>query len=174
MATANDTGSRAFRLSGNNVVVDRFEVRASIHDETLTLSLDTDAGDEARVYVEVSRSYRPPGHHVPYPVSYFNETSTVGEWRRSRVLRLDSVLWRMELESRRASLAVLERPISEPAISDDVVVRFTLPPYQPPPFTAGNANLKGKAVEVEQDARFVSRSVAIRHPLDDRPHPVDR
>jgi len=160
-------------MSGNQILADRFAIRASIQGDRLTVALDTDLGDSTVVYVDVSRFYRPPGHHAAYPVNYFSESGTVGDWRRPRVFQLDEELWRRELASRRTVLAVLERPIAETFISDDVVVRFLAPPYQPPPFAARNANLQGKAVEVERDARYVSKSIAIRHPIEsagpDRP-----
>jgi hypothetical protein len=152
-------------MSEGRILVDRFDVRAAVHDDNLTLSLDTDLGDSAVVYVEVSRFYKPPGHNSAYPVNYFSETSTVGQWRRPRTVKLDEELWRQELKSRRKSLSVLERPIEAPAISDDVVVRAMLPPYQPPPFSDGNANLAGRAVKTPRVPRFISRSVTIRHPL---------
>jgi hypothetical protein len=158
---------QSFRMSEGQIVVDRFDLRAAVLDDSLTVSLNTDLGDSAVVYVEVSRFYRPPGHNVAYPVKYFSETSTVGQWRRPRTVRLDEQLWRQEFQLRRKSLSVLERPIEAPAISDDVVVRAMLPPYQPPPFSDGNANLVGKTIKTPRLPRFISRSVTIRHPLAD-------
>ena len=159
-------GPGSFRMSGNQILVERFEIKHELRGNELTLALETDLGDSAKVEVTISRYYKPPGHHNAYPVNYFTGSGTVGAWRNPHTVELDNDAWWGELAKRRQILADLERPITDTFISDDIEIRFMVPLGQSPPFEPRNANLTGTVVMVEPNYRVVTRRVKTRFPLD--------
>ena len=101
-----------FRMSGNQIVTDTFDVRYDVRDNRLTIALDTDLGDPAKLMVGVSRSYWKQGSEEEYSVDYFSEQSTVGAWREPRTIRLDHDAWKREIEQRQRVLAAFGEPFS--------------------------------------------------------------
>lgn len=158
-------GSGSFRMSGNKILVDRFDIKHDLRGNELTLLLDTDLGDSTKIEVTVSRYYKPPGHHNAYPVNYFTHAGTVEAWRDPRTVTLDHGAWLQELEQRRRVFADSERPMTDTFISDDIEIRFMVPMGQLPPFEPRNSNLTGAVVLVEPNYRVVTRRVTTRFPI---------
>ena len=154
----------SFRMSGNQILVDQFDVKHQLRGNELTLALHTDLGDSTKIEVTVSGYYKPPGHHRRYPVHYFRESSTVGAWRNPRVIELDHDAWKRELAERRQVLAALERPMTESFVADDIEIRFLVPVEQSPPFEARNSNLSGAAVLVRPNYRVMLWRTTTRFP----------
>ena len=156
----------SFRMSGDQILVDKFDIKHQLRGNELTLALQTDLGDSTKVDVTVSRYYKPPGHHNRYPVHYFKESSTVGAWRDQRVIELDQDAWERELAERRQVLAALERPMTESFVADDIEIRFLVPVEQSPPFEARNSNLSGAAVLVLENYRVILRRITMQFAID--------
>ncbi len=109
---------RPFRIVGNQIVTDKFDVRYDVRDNRLTIALDTDLGDAAKLMVSVSRSYWEQGSEEEYPVDYFSEQSPVGSWREPRTIRLDHDAWKREIEQRQRVLAAAGEPFTVSRIWD--------------------------------------------------------
>lgn len=157
---------RPFRMSGNQIITDTFDVRYDLRDGRLTLALDSDLGDAAKLMVSVSRIYQERGSDERYPIDYFSEQSTVGAWREPRTISLNHDAWKQEIEQRQRVLAAAGEPFTVSRIADDIEIRFVVPVNQEPPFERLNANLTGSVVKQSGNLRIVEREVASRYPID--------
>ncbi len=155
-----------FRMSGNQIVTDTFDVRYDVRDNRLTIALDTDLGDPAKLMVGVSRSYWKQGSEEEYSVDYFSEQSTVGAWREPRTIRLDHDAWKREIEQRQRVLAAFGEPFTVSRIADEIEISFVVPVNQDPPFQSWNANLTGHVVTQSGNLRIVRREVVVPYPID--------
>lgn len=158
--------SRTFRMSGNQIVTDTFDVRYDLRDGRLTLALDSDLGDAAKLIVSVSRVYQKRGNDEKYPVDYFSEQSTVGAWREPRAVRLDHDAWKREIEQQQRVLAAAGEPFTVSRIEDDIEISFVVPVNQEPPFERLNANLTGGVVTQSGNLRIIRREVLVPYPID--------
>ena len=161
---AREPGS--FRIIDNQIVTDTFDARYDLRDRQLTVALDTDLGDAARLMVSVSRSYWEQGSNEEYPVDYFSARSTVGEWRHPRRITLDHDAWEREIGQLQRLLASGGEPFTVSRIADNIAIRFVVPVNQDPPFERFNANLRGDAVTHRRNLRIVERAVTIPYPID--------
>lgn len=157
---------RPFQLTGSQVVTDTFDIRHDLRDGRLTIALDTDLGDAAKLMVSVARMYRNRGSDEQYPIDYFSEQSTVGAWREPRIVILDHEKWKREIEQRQKVLAAAGEPFTVSMIADDIEISFVVPINQEPPFEALNANLIGKAVTQSYNLRIVRRETLVYYPID--------
>lgn len=164
-ATSATQSPRPLRRNGEQILADTFAVRHDLRDGRLTLVLDTDMGDAATLMVSVSRTYRERGNTEQYVVNYFDERTTVGEWRLPRTLMLDQDAWNRELEQRQRMMAAAGEPFTVSGIADSIEISFVLPVNQDPPFQTWNANLIGEAVEQDGQLRLLRSSTKIRYPL---------
>lgn len=155
---------RGFRFSGNQIVADTFEVRHTLHDGELTLSLTTDLGDDTEVFVSVGRGYRERGGSGEYLIEYFNEAGTVGQWRSGQTIDLTATDFWGELTRLRRALALQGSPFDVGSVSDSLKIDFVVYPGQHAPFVRGNANLSGKAVSVRERNRVIEKDLRIRYP----------
>lgn len=157
---------RPFRITGGQIITDTFDVRYDLRDGRITLALDTDLGDAAKLMVNVSRIYQKRGSDEQYPVSYFSQGSTVGAWREPRTITLDHEAWKREIEFRQRALAAGGEPFTVSRIADDIEISFVVPVNQEPPFERLNANLIGAVVKQRGNLRIVEREVVVRYPID--------
>ena len=161
---AREPGS--FRIIDNQIVTDTFDARYDLRDRQLTVALDTDLGDAARLMVSVSRSYWEQGSNEAYPVDYFSARSTVGEWRHPRRITLDHDAWEREIAQRQRALAAAGEPFTVSRIADNIAISFVVPVNQGPPFERFNANLRGDVVTQSGNLRVVRQVVTVPYPVD--------
>lgn len=157
---------RQFRMSGNQIVTDTFDVRYDLRDGRLTLALDSDLGDGAELMVSVSRIYQELGSDEQYPIDYFSARSTVGAWREPRTISLDHDGWKREIEQRQRVFTAAGEPFTVSRIADDIEISFVVPVNQEPPFEPWNANLTGSVVRQHRNLRIVESRVLARYPID--------
>jgi hypothetical protein len=139
-----DTGA-----AGKGVVADRFEIHYALKAGVLTLSLDTDLPDEAKVMVDVSRRYWQVGDTTAYVNEYFEEGGPISDWRTPRPIVLDEDRWRASLSEKQRILAQGGDPFEIGRVEDTVSVSFVVPINQPDPrFGDRNQHLRGKAVRM--------------------------
>jgi hypothetical protein len=132
----------------------------------LTVALDTDLGDAAKLMVSVSRSYWEQGGAEEYPVDYFSARSTVGEWRHRRLITLDHDAWEREITQRQRALAAAGEPFTVSRIADNIAINFVVPVNQEAPFERFNANLRGDVVTQSGNLRVVRRVVTVPYLID--------
>ena len=148
-------------LADGTIIADTFDVRYQLSGETLTVALNTDLPDQTILDVHVSRTYRKQGGSEDYPLDYFGQQSTVGEWRRSHTIRIDNAAWRAELED----VASAGEPFEVASIGPDIELSLTVPINQEEPYQEGNQNLRGRAVTLSTWGRIVRRELSIPDPL---------
>ena len=124
------TPSLAF---GQTVRCDRFEPNAILERSQLSVSLDTDLPDSTQVMVSVSRSYWADAPLQEYPIAYLETRSTVGEWRKPRIVNVDHAAWRRQLDERVRRLGAAGIAVKVAKTDTDVTVSFTVPVNQTDP-----------------------------------------
>jgi hypothetical protein len=126
----------------------------------------TDLPDAGGIMVSVDRHYRKVGSRSNYVLTYFSESSDVGEWRRPHTVTLDNDQAKADLDLARRLAANLGEPFSVESVSPDVRVGFTFHINQRPPFERGNPNLVGPHVEEGTFGRTMSTEVSVPFPFD--------
>lgn len=159
-AAAEETG-RGFRMEGDSIVADTFDIRHELQDGRLAVALHTDLGDATKVMVRIARIYHEEGREVSNPVAYVDEASTVGAWRQPRTIDLADEAWTAKLEERQRA--------ATGTASDSVEIDFVVPVNQDPPFEWANANLGGSVVVQNGDIRVVQRTVTVHAPVREQP-----
>lgn len=120
-------GSRVWRAAFPKI---KFDVRAELKGNSLELSLDTDLPDDTDMFVAVYRTYRMKGHPGDYPIDYFNEAGTVGDWRRVRSVPVNHSVFRKEFEQVRVEAAYAGWTTEITEVSDSIQADFSVPNYQ--------------------------------------------
>lgn len=154
------------RDSKGGILSDTFEIRHELRRTHLTAALLTDLPDQTNLMVSAARTYKEMGSSEDYVLSYFSESSTVGEWRSPRVIDLDNAKWKEELERRRKILAASGLAFEVARVSPDVTLGFTVPINQGPPFEPRNANLSGSAIQEGSFGRVARAEVSLDYPID--------
>lgn len=160
------TEPQPFRITGNQIITDTFDVRYDLRDGRLSVALETDLGDAAKLMVSVSRSYWERRSAEEYPVDYFSESSNVDAWRDPRTITLNHDAWKREIEQRQRVLAAAGEPFTVSRIADDIEISFVVPVNQEPPFERLNANLTGDVVTQSGNLRIVRREIVVPYPID--------
>lgn len=146
---------------------DRFNVQSVLSGDELTISLDTDCPDFSEIMVSVSRTYYERGSNTPYSHAYFEEKSTVGKWRKPRLVSVAHSKWSDIVEADRKKMSRLGMGYTVGRVDDDLEVRMTLPINQKDGrFGRRNENLVGMAVNTE-GLRIIESEVRIPYPLGD-------
>lgn len=161
-------GRRGYRLNGDQIIADTFEVRHKLRDDRLTLVLHTDLGDDTEVFVSVARAYREPENAEEYIIEYFNEAGTVGTWRAGKTIDLAATDFWAEVARLQQAMASSGEPFEVASVADELRVVFTVYPSQKKPFAKGNANLTGKVVTIRGDSRLIEKDIVVRYPLRER------
>lgn len=156
---------RGFRMRGDQIVADTFELRPELRDGQLTLALDTDLGDDTEVFVSVGRRYREEGSAEDFLVEYFNEAGPVGSWRAGRTIDLGKTDFWAEIEKLERAMALQGAPFRIASTSDDLEIAVRVYPAQGRPFRRGNANLMGKAVRTVGLNHVIEKDTVIRYPV---------
>lgn len=149
------------------LICDQFELVTAISGETLQLSLNTDLPDDTIISITVDRSYWEQGNTEEYSRSYFEQKSTVGEWRRVHEIDISSELWKRNLKDFQAEMSRSSLGFEVARISDDIEARIVAPfvGQTNPKFGERNKNLEGSAVSERYGAKLVEGESKIRRPL---------
>ena len=130
------------------------------------MSLDTDLPDFTVVMVSVSRSYFKKGNTTAYPIDYFQEKGTVGQWRKARSIALDEAKWDRDFKSQQRKTAQAGIGGDVGRISRSVDVHFVVPINQADDrFGSSNQNLVGRAVVRNGTMRNVRAAAVVQKPI---------
>ena len=153
-----------------DVVCDKFDMKYKVCGKTVELSLDTDLPDNSVLMVSVSRSYFEKGNSTRYSHDYFSERSTVGKWRKTRKISIDSDKWESSLREKQKELSRIGLGFEVASISEKISISMVVPINQPnPEFGEKNSKLTGKAVHTGRfGLRVVEKEVEIKFPLDSK------
>lgn len=131
----------------SGVVCDRFNVIATLENDTVRFRLDTDLPDDTGIAVSVSRVYYEKGNTSAYSREYLSEKSTVGEWRQPRSISVSDEIFLESLQQLLDKMAGMDMPFQVAKIEDEIEVRFIVPVVQSnPSFGVRNENLRGLMV----------------------------
>lgn len=151
-----------------DVVCDKFDMKWNVSGDTLDLSLDTDLPVNTVLMVGVSRSYFEKGNTAEYSHDYFSERSTVGKWKKTHKISIDSDKWKSSFREKQKKLSRIGLGFQVASISEKISISMVVPIYQPnPEFGEKNSKLTGKAVRTK-GLRVVEKEVEIQSPLDSK------
>ena len=153
--------------ASESLVCDRFELITAISGETMQLSLETDLPDDTIIMVSVDRSYWEEGNTEEYSRPYFEQKSTVGEWRRVHAIDIGSERWKKNLKDFQAEMARSSLGFEVGKISNDIEARIVVPMIGQtnPRFGDRNKHLEGTAVTERYGGRLVEGASRIARPL---------
>ena len=153
--------------SGAPLICDRFEIVTKISGSTLEVSLETDLPDDTRISITVGRSYWEKGSSEEYSRPYFEQKSTVGEWRRAHEIDIGSARWNKNLKEFQTEMSKATLGFTVARISHDIGVSIVVPinGQTNPRFGDRNKNLEGKAVTERYGAKLVEGMSRVTHPL---------
>jgi len=149
------------------LICDEFELATIVSGQTLKLSLETDLPDDTKISITVDRYYWEKGSSDEYARPYFEQKSTVGEWRRTHEIDIDSERWKQNLRDFQKKMSKATLGFAVARIGDDIGIRIVVPinGQTNPGFGERNKNLEGKAVTEKYGAKLVDGMSRIRHPL---------
>jgi len=149
------------------LICDQFELVTAISGETMQLSLETDLPDDTIISITVNRSYWEQGNSEEYSRPYFEEKSTVGEWRRVHEIDISSERWKQNLKNFQAEMSKSSLGFEVARISDDIEARIVAPinGQTNPGFGERNKYLEGGAVTERYGAKLVEGESQTRRPL---------
>lgn len=134
-------------INKDSVVCDKFDLDAKLVGATLTLSVETDLPDDTTVWVSVSRTYFEKGNSEAYSLEYFDEKSTIGDWRIGHEISIDNDKWEKDIIAYQKEMSKFGQGFDVALISGSVTASMVVPIKQPNPrFGEKNKNLTGKAV----------------------------
>lgn len=143
-------GKGSFETDSTNkgsVVCDKFNLDAELVGATLTLSVETDLPDDTIVWVSVSRTYFEKGNSEAYSLEYFDEKSTIGDWRIGHEIPIDNDKWEKDIIAYQKEMSKFGQGFDVASISGSVTASMVVPIKQPNPrFGEKSKNLTGKAV----------------------------
>ena len=126
---------------------DIFETQATLNDGVLHLMLNTDLPDYTNISVSISRSYWESGNPDAYSIDYFQESSTVGQWREPRSIEVNDETWKVLLRDEQQKMSQIGSGFDVSSIGDSVRVYMVVPLAQDDSrFGDRNEKLVGKAV----------------------------
>lgn len=134
-------------VSSATVVCKKFNVQATVTDQTIVFRLSTDLPGDTRVNASVSRLYWEKGSNESYLGSYYDRWTTVHELKRPIAVIIDETRWENELKKKQKMLASFGEPFQVGKISNQVELSITVPINQPnPAFGKGNNGLESPFV----------------------------
>jgi hypothetical protein len=156
------------RASGAQPIkVDKFEILHSLEGDMLTASLDTDLPDFTDLMVSISRSYFEKNDTEEYSRDYFEEKSTVAQWRQPRQIKVSHDIFKASLQDQQKKTALAGIGGQLDRIDPNVAIAFTVPLVQSnPAFGEANSNLIGAATTAAGKGRLVRAEVKVAYPLD--------
>ncbi len=160
-----EAGRAAYGSIPTTVTCDRFDPKATLRGDQLSVSLDTDLPDSTVVMVGVARSYFQASSASEYPLNYFVARATVGEWRKPNNLTVNHTVWQKLLDDRARSLAAAGLSFAVQNVDQNLTISFTVPISQPDPrFGQDNRGLVGRMVSTK-GLRSVRAEVKVSYPL---------
>jgi len=148
------------------VTCNRFQINHVLSEDSLMVSIDTDLPDVTVVMVGVSRSYYEKGSTEEYPLSYFDQKSTIGAWRANRRIDISDSKWQLDLQERQRKTAAAGIGFELGRVSPTIDISFTVPVNQPDPrFGTMNRNLTGSLVDQSKPMRTIQADVKLPRPL---------
>jgi hypothetical protein len=151
------------------VVCNRFTVSTEVVGSTVFLSIDTDLPDDTILIVSVHRIYTEEGNPSDYSIDYFDEKSTVGQWREMRTIPIDDQKWESDLSAKQKEMSRLGLGFEVASISKKVTIRALAPYGQSNPgFGERNSRLTGSKVPAT-GTRVVEEELEVDWPLDSPP-----
>ena len=144
---------------------DVFEIGAELADGMLHVSLHTDLPEYAEIAVTVSRSYYEGQKSERYSHDYFSESSTVGQWRETRSIRIDDDKWKGSLRDFQVERSGIGAGFDVSSFGNSIDVAMVVHANQDDPrFGERNKNLVGKAV-ASDGLRVIRNEAKIDSPL---------
>ena len=153
--------------SAGSVLCDTFELSTNIRGSKLGLSLDTDLPDDTVISVTVDRSYWKQDDSEEHSRRYFEQESTVGEWRSTHEINIDGAGWKRDLKDFQEKMATAKVGFEVARISSDIDVSIIAPVNMQTNAAFGdrNKNLNGKAVTIMSYGRLVRGDTQLAYPL---------
>jgi len=148
------------------IVCDKFDPLVQMNGDKIELSLDTDLPDFTVLRISVSRNYQEKGSNDDYPIHYFSQKTTVGEWRKPHSIDISDNRWIQAYgeQTNRLKRAGIWAGLA--GVSDQIEVSFTVPVNQTnPSFGKSNENLIGKKVRTGSNLRIVDFEQQFERPL---------
>lgn len=154
-------------MSTDSVICDTFELSTNIQGSLLGLSLNTDLPDDTVISVTVDRSYWKQGDSEEHSRRYFEQESTVGEWRRTHEINIAAEGWTRDLKDFQDKMANAAVGFEVARISDDIDISIIAPVNMQTNAAFGdrNKNLSGKAVTIMSYGRLVRGDTQLAYPL---------
>ena len=87
----------SFSISSTKIICDKFSISHTFENGKLEMNLKTDLPDNTIIMVSVSRSHCEKGDDAEYPIEYFSEKSTVGNWKLKKTIFLNNKKWQEKL-----------------------------------------------------------------------------
>ena len=149
------------------LICDKFEIVTSINGSTLEVSLETDLPDDTKIMITVDRSYWERGNTLEYARPYWEQKSSVGEWRKTQKIDISPAGWNQNLKDFQAEMAKATLGFEVARISDNIEVRIVAPLLGQTNSAFGdrNRNLQGKAVTIESHGHYVRGESQLNYPL---------
>ncbi|MDA2928062.1 hypothetical protein MYX78_12680 [Acidobacteria bacterium AH-259-G07] len=158
--------TQAAQQNREQIVCDKFDPLVRTSGDKLELSLETDLPDFTNMMVSVSRSYKERGSDDNYPIDYFSQESTVGEWRKPHSIDISDNRWVRAYREQTDRLKRAGIWSGLAGVSDSIEISLTVPVNQPnPAFGKRNENLTGKKVRSSGNLRIVHVEQHLEQPL---------
>ena len=151
----------------DSVLCDTFELGTNIQGSVLGLSLNTDLPDDTVISVTVDRSYWKQGDAEEHSRRYFEQESTVGEWRSTHEINIDAASWKRDLKDFQEKMANAAVGFEVARISNDIDISIIAPVNMQSNAAFGdrNENLNGKAVTIMSYGKLVRGDTQLAYPL---------
>ncbi|MCK4663872.1 MAG: hypothetical protein KAT68_13470 [Bacteroidales bacterium] len=147
------------------IICDKFNLKADLKNNILSLNIDSDLPDFASIIVSISRSYWEENKTDEYPIDYFYEKSNLKKWRNTQNIVLNNSQWKIKLKERKEimkKIGELNFKISK--ISDNISIDVTVHANQPnSKFGDRNINLTGKEV-IKENINFIRKEIDLFFP----------
>lgn len=149
----------------SQVTANVFDVKTSLENSDLAISIDTDLPNDTELMISVARSYWEEGSSTEYSINYFSEKSTVQKWKSKQSITINNKKWESDLNDKQEKLAGTDLGFNIGKISDSIRVSAVIPVNQNnPKFGDGNSKLSGEVVNTD-GMRTIDEEVAIFYPL---------
>lgn len=152
----------------SQVKCDVFNLITKIESDNLSISLDTDLPDNTVLLLSVYREYWGKNKSDENGVYYYDEETTVKEWRNTHKISIDQIKWIEDLQKKQKQLASIGVGFEVTKISDTIIVSALITFNQPNQmFGVKNSKLTGTKINISY-ARTVEDETNIYSPLNEK------
>jgi hypothetical protein len=153
--------------NSSRITVNKFKLNASFKAPYLTLTLETDLPDTARIVVSVSRPFTKKGNANNYSIHHAFIRTSAGEAKKPFKVKIDNKAWQRKLKAQQAESSRFGNDYQVSEIKPFIKASATLPVDQPDPrFGAKNELITGKAIkEPYKGRKEVRTEVSVAHPI---------